>query len=150
ISQSSLIFLGGADANSVRLDAGARPDKTLTLASGQTLAGIGGVAGNLVVSANATLSPAGTNTSLGLTTGASPTGTISATNDVVLLGTTRIKLNGSGTNDSVHAGGHITYGGTLNLTNISGAPLVAGSSFQVFNAAGYSGALINITPPTPG
>src|SRR5439155_6945505 len=147
IAQSSLIFFGGADANSVRLDASARPDKTLILAGGQTLAGIGGVAGNLVVSANATLSPAGTNTSLGLTTGASPTGTIFATNDVSLLGTSRIKLNGSGTNDSVHAGSHITYGGTLNLVNISGSSLAAGSSFQILNAAGYSGAFANITPP---
>jgi hypothetical protein len=150
ISQSSLVFFGGADGNSVRLDASARPDKTLTLASGQTLAGIGAVAGNLVVAANATLSPAGTNTSLGFTTGASPNGTISATNDIVLLGTTRIKLTGSGTNDSVTAGGHLTFGGTLNLVNVSGAPVVAGSSFQVFNAAGYSGAFTNITPPTPG
>src|SRR6185295_14022995 len=89
ISQSSLIFFGGTDANSARLDVSGRPDKTLTLASGQTLAGIGAVAGNLAVSANATLSPAGTNTSLGITTGATPTGSISATNDVVLLGTTR-------------------------------------------------------------
>ena len=150
ISQSSLIFLGGADANSVRLDASTRPDKTLVLASGQTLAGVGAVAGNLVVSANATLSPAGTNTSLSLTMGASATGTISATNDIVLLGTTRIKLNGSGTNDSVRAGGHLTYGSTLNLVNVSGAPLAAGSSFQIFNASGYSGAFTNITPPTPG
>ena len=150
ISQSSLIFFGGTDANSVRLDVSVRPDQTLVLTGGQSLAGIGAIAGNLVVSAGATLSPAGTNTSLGVTVGANSTGTISATSNIVLLGTTVLKLNGSGTNDSVHAGGLLAFGGTFNLVNINPAPLAAGDSFQIFSAASYSSAFSNIVPTTPG
>src|SRR6202041_1862412 len=52
ISRSSLIFFGGAQNNAVNtsIDVTGRPDQTLTLASGQTLAGIGGINGSLVVS----------------------------------------------------------------------------------------------------
>ena len=128
-----------------------RPDKTLTLASAAgLLSGIGTVNGSLAVSAGATLSPAGTNTTIGITTGANTTGTISATNAVVLTGTSTLKLNGSGVNDQVQAGTSITYGGTLNLVNISGAPLANGNSFQIFNATSYTGSFTSITPAQPG
>jgi hypothetical protein len=50
----------------------------------------------------------------------------------------------------VQAAGNITYGGTLNLVNISGSPLAVGNSFQVFSAAGYSGSFSSISPATPG
>jgi autotransporter-associated beta strand protein len=151
ISASSLIFFGGSNPANISLDASERPDKTLTLASGQTLAGVGRINGGLVVSAGATLSPAGTNVTLGITSGTNSTGTISATGAMVLNGITTVKLNGSGTNDVVQStGGGVTYGGTLNLVNISGAPLAAGNSFQIFNAASYSGSFTNITPAMPG
>jgi len=55
---SSLIFFGGSDPTSTHLDATGRSDQTLTLASGQTLGGIGSVNGSLVVSSGATISPA--------------------------------------------------------------------------------------------
>jgi hypothetical protein len=151
ISHSSLIFFGGSSSTNVAVDVSGRPDKTLTLASGQSLAGIGRINGNLAVTAGATLSPAGTNTTLGITAGANATGTITATNAIVLNGTTVIKLNGSGVNDVVQStGAGITYGGTLNLVNISGAPLAVSNSFQIFSAASYSGSVANITPATPG
>jgi autotransporter-associated beta strand protein len=149
ISHSSLIFFGGSSSTDVAFDVSGRTDKTFTLASGQTLSGIGGINGSLVVSAGATLSPAGTNTILGITSGANATGTISATNAIVLNGTTIIKLNGSGTNDVIQSiGSSIIYGGILNLVNISSAPLAAGNSFQIFNAMSYSGSFTNITPAT--
>ncbi|HMD55565.1 MAG TPA: hypothetical protein VKJ65_13535, partial [Phycisphaerae bacterium] len=150
ISQSSLIFLGGSNPTNDSLDVSGRPDQTLTLASGQTLAGIGGIGGSLAVSAGATLSPSGTNTLLGITSGANSTGTIAVSNAVTLNGTTVIKLDGSGVNDEVQAGAGITYGGTLNLVNISGAPLAVGNSFQIFSAASYAGSFANIVPATPG
>ena len=151
ISHSSLIFLGGSNPTSVHLDVSGRSDQTLTLASGQTLAGIGQISGKLTVAAGATLSPAGTNTTIGITTGQNAVGTISATGDVALSGTTVLKLNGSGVNDQVQStGGSITYGGTLNLANISGAPLAIGNSFQVFSASSYSGSFASVTPATPG
>lgn len=150
ISQSSLIFFGGNNPANDSLDASGRPDQTLTLASGQTLGGVGSVNGNLVVSAGAILSPAGTNTLLGIISGANPTGIIAASDAVTLNGTTVIKLNGSGTNDEVQAGTGITYGGTLNLVNISGSPLAVGNSFKIFNSASYSGSFASISPATPG
>ena len=150
IASSSLIFFGGNSPTSIHIDASGRSDQTLTLASGQTLAGVGAVAGDLVVSSGAAISPAGTNTTLGITTGSNPIGTLSASNHIVLDGTAIFKLQGSGTNDVVQAGGNITYGGTLNLANISGAPLAAGDSFKLFNAGGtYGGAFASIVPPTP-
>ena len=150
ISHSSLIFFGGSDPTVVHMDVSGRSDTTLTLASGQTLGGIGTINGSLVVSAGATLAPAGTNTTIGITTGANAAGTITVTNAVALNGTTTLKLNGSGVNDEVQAGAGIIYGGTLNLVNISGAPYAVGNLFQIFNAASYAGSFVNITPATPG
>ena len=153
IAQSSLIFFGGSGPTVTELDATGRSDQTLTLASGQTLGGNGAVNGSLVVSFGATFSPAGTNTVQtmdGPATFANPVGTIAASSSVTLNGTTVIKLDGSGTNDVVQAGANITYGGTLNLANISGAPLAVGNTFQIFSAANYSGSFSSITPATPG
>jgi len=147
ISRSSLIFFGGTDASAPRLDVTGRGDATLTLAAGQTLAGIGAVQGNLVVSPAATVSPAGTNTSLGITIGTNAIGTIAATGNVTLGGTTVIKL-GAGTNDVVQAGGQIAFGGTLKLASLC-APS-AGDSYRIFNAVGYSGTFANIIPASPG
>jgi hypothetical protein len=145
ISHSSLIWLGGAT-----IDVSGRADNTLALTSGQTLGGIGTISGTLVVPAGATISPAGTNITLGLTEGSSSTGIINANNNITLNGTTLLKLNGSGTNDEVQAGLGITYGGTLSLVNISGAPYAVSNSFQIFSAASYAGSFANITPATPG
>ncbi|SPE58779.1 hypothetical protein SBV1_2830011 [Verrucomicrobia bacterium] len=157
ISHSSLIFFGGNSPTTGHLDVSGRNDQTLTLASGQTLAGIGAINGSLVVSAGATISPAGTNTtigittgSIGITTGSNPVGGLTASDNIELGGTTIIKLDGSANNDTIGAEGTITYGGTLNLVNISGAPLAAGNSFQVFEAGAITGLFASITPATPG
>ena len=150
ISQSSLIFFGGSNSGVMHFDVSGRSDQTLTLASGQTLAGVGGINGSLVVSPGATISPAGTNTTIGIMTGSNATGTLAAAGNITLNGTTVIKLDGSGTNDSIEAGADITYGGTLSLVNISGSPLAAGNSFQVFSAANYANSFASITPATPG
>lgn len=150
ISQSSLIFFGGNSATTLHLDASARSDQTFTLASGQTLGGIGAINGNLTVSAGATIAPGGTNTTIGITTGSNPTGAITANNSVTLNGATVLKLNGSGNNDQIATTGAINYGGTLNLVNISGSPLAGGNSFQIFSAGSYNGTFASISPATPG
>jgi hypothetical protein len=150
ISHSSLIFFGGNNSSSIHVDVSGRVDQTLTLAAGQTLAGIGAVNGSLVVSPGATVSPSGTNTTIGITAGSSPTGTLAAANNVTLSGTTIIKLNGSGTNDAIQAGASLACGGTLDLENTSGTPLAAGDTFQIFNAADISGSFAQIIPTTPG
>jgi len=150
ISQSSLIFFGGSNADSVRLDVSGRTNQTLTLANGQSLSGMGRVNGNLTVAIGAILAPAGTNTLIGITTGQNATGAISATGVIALSGTTVIKLNDAGNDAVTSTSAGITYGGTLSLVNISASPLSAGQTFQIFNAASYSGSFANITPATPG
>jgi len=150
ISHSSLIFFGGTNPVVAHIDVSGRSDQTLTLASGQTLAGIGGINGSLVVSPGATISPAGTNTTIGITTGANSTGAIGVANSVTLNGTTVIKLNGSGVSDEVESAAGITYSGTLSLVNISGSALAAGNSFQILSAPHYTGSFASITPATPG
>jgi hypothetical protein len=131
------------------IDVSARSDQTLTLADGQILQGIGEINGNLIVSSGAAISPGGTNSALGIVTGANPTGVISAANNIGLAGMTIIKLDGT-TNDVVQAGADLVYGGDLNLVNISGMPLLAGNTFQIFSAANYSGSFSSITPAMPG
>jgi hypothetical protein len=150
ITHSGLIFFGGNSAANTSLDVSGRTDRTLTLANGQMLGGVGGVNGSLAVLAGATLAPGGTNTLTGIAFGANSTGVLAAANGVNLGGTTVIKLNGSGNSDEVEAGSAILYGGTLELTNISGAPLAAGNSFTIFNGASYSGTFASIVPATPG
>lgn len=150
ISQSSLIFFGGNTASAVHLDATGRTDGTLTLASGQTLGGIGAVNGNLTVSSGATIAPAGTNTTISITTGSNPTGTLAASGTVTLGGTTLLKLGATGVNDQIASTGSIALSGALSLVNISGGSWTAGSSYQILNAAGYSGSFASISPAAPG
>ena len=126
------------------------PTRRLILASGQTLEGVGEINGNLVVSGGATIAPGGTNTTIGITTGANPTGTLTANNTITLNGSTLMKLNGSGVSDEIVSSTKITYGGTLNLANISGSPLAAGNSFQIFSAPSLTGSFSSISPATPG
>ncbi len=149
ITHSTPIFFGGSDPTVSHIDASGRADQTLALANGQTLGGVGGITGNLAMASGAVLSPGGTNTTIGITTGSNPVGEIAASGNVALGGTTVIKLNGT-TNDVVAAGGTLTYGGTLNLANISGSALAGGTSFKIFNAAAYTGSFSGITPATPG
>ena len=122
------------------LDASARSDATLTLANGQTLTGNGALNGNVIVGNGATLAPGG---SIGMLT---------LNNNLTFNGggMAAIELNKSlSTNDISQVGGTLTYGGTLALTNLSGA-LASGDSFKLFNAAAYKGAFTNITPVIPG
>jgi len=111
ISHSSLIFFGGNNPGTVHVDVSGRTDKALTLGGGQTLAGVGTVNGSLVAASGSTVSPGGTNTTIGITTGSNTTGALGAINDVTLNGITVIKLNGSGASDQVQAGASIAYGG---------------------------------------
>ena len=126
-------------AASAALDVSGRSDQTLTLVSGQTLQGNGTVKGNLSVGANAAVSPGGANS----------IGTLTVTNAINLSGTTAMEVNKTaGTNDQLNCAGTITYGGTLNVTNLAGT-LSAGDSFKLFNAGTYTGNFSAITP-SPG
>ena len=151
ILHSSLIFFGGNDSTVTRMDVTGRSDQKLTLANGQSLGGIGAISGSLLEPTGSFISPGGTNTTIGVTAGSNPVGTIAANGNVVLGGTTTIKLNGSGVNDVVQStGGSMTYGGVLNLQNISGSAFVAGNLFQIFIASSFSGSFSSIVPVSPG
>jgi hypothetical protein len=51
------------------------------------------------------------------------------------------------TNSAVNVSGTLTAGGTLQVINLDGTPLAAGDTFQVFNAANYSGSFANLALP---
>jgi len=110
----------------------------LTIGSGATLSYANNtINGDLVIGAGATASSSGV-----------ATGSLNVSGNVTLNGTTVIRLNGSGINDTISAGKSITYGGTLNLVNI-GTTLAVGNSFPIFSATNYSGSF-TFNPPTPG
>jgi hypothetical protein len=107
----------------------------LTLANGQTLSGGGVVNGSITSVANSTIVPGSPSTA----------GTLTVTNAATLGGNTIMLLNNSG-NSSQLVATNINYGGTLTVSNL-GPALAAGNSFNLFNAAGYSGAFANIVLP---
>jgi autotransporter-associated beta strand protein len=132
ISNSALISI----AAGATLDASGRADGLLSVNNGQTLTGSGNVVGSLSVNSGAKLAPGGA------------PGTLAVSGAATLSGTIVMELNKTTlTNDVLQAGGLISYGGTLMLTNLSGA-LAAGDSFQLFSGAS-AGAFAAIVPATP-
>jgi hypothetical protein len=136
-------------SSTVTIDAGAtinaasRGDLTFTAPSGQTLQGGGNVTGLLVAQAGSTVAP-GTPTA---------TGVLTVSASVTLSGTAFFKVNNitGGTNDVLASqSGSITYGGTLQISNMTANAFTAGQSFQLFSASSYSGTFASIVPATPG
>lgn len=110
------------------LDVSGRSDGKLTLGGSQVLQGKGTVKGSLT--ANGTVAP-----------GSGGTGILTVTNDITLNGTTWLKLNNasSPTSDKLSSSlSTVTYGGTLVVTNVSGA-LAVNNTFTLFNGSGLSG-----------
>jgi hypothetical protein len=148
-SNSQFDFWNGGFNGSLYLMSGAAINiysgEPLTIGSGATLSTISStVNGTLVGAAGATISPSGASTGVA-------TGVLAVSGNFTNNGTIVIKLDGSGVNDSIICSNSITYGGTLNLVNVSGSPLAIGNTFQIFSATNYSGSFAGgITPPTPG
>lgn len=110
----------------------------MTVANGATLGGNGTLGGATTIQNGATLAP-----------GAS-IGAISFINALTLSGTIVMEISHTPlTNDVVNKTGTLIYGGTLVVTNISGA-LTAGDSFKLFNASSYTGSFNNVTLPPLG
>ncbi|HWD92603.1 MAG TPA: autotransporter-associated beta strand repeat-containing protein [Verrucomicrobiae bacterium] len=104
-----------------------------TSVSAGALGGTGTIAGPVTVASGARLSP-----------GASSLGTLTINNTLTLSGGSsalfRINNNTGGTNNDQVAGlTGVTYGGTLVVTNSGTSPLVAGSTFKLFNSAAAGG-----------
>jgi hypothetical protein len=122
------------------VDASGRTDGTLTLSSGQTLNGFGTVKGVLTMTSLSMIAPGS----------AAGLGVLTVTSSATLGGTNVMKLDQtSGTNDVLSVGGTLTYGGTLNVTNLSGT-LAAGNSFKLFNASTYAGSFNTTNLPVLG
>jgi autotransporter-associated beta strand protein len=127
----------------------------LTIVTNGTLAGIGSVAGSVIVPSTATA-----NGNLGA--GDAPTNGIFTIGGNLTLGkNTTIRVNktaGVITNDQIAVTGSITFGGVLNIINITGdgTPLAVGNQFQIFNQGGAnnfssivsSGATYTFAPAT--
>lgn len=136
LENSPAITIGTAGT----LDVTGRNDQTLTVSAGHSLTGSGTLAGNLTNLPASTLS-VGTPDSIG---------TLIVYYNTTLQGTTFMKLNKDTLNsDLLYAGGILTFGGTLNVTNLAGS-LADGDSFQIFSAGGFDGAFSQIVPATPG
>jgi autotransporter-associated beta strand protein len=121
---------------------------TFPLSSGHTLGGHGVINGALTANAGSIVSPSYT-PSTGAT---APVGLLTVSNAIILSGTTIMELDpDNGTNDMLKSGiSTITYGGTLNLTNITASPLTNGASYKLFSASSYLNSFTSIIPPTPG
>ncbi len=137
VSNCAAIVLGAGTT----LDVSGRADKTLTLAAGQTLQGYGTVDGSLTVDVGATVAPGGP---VNL-------GALIATNAILLMGTTMMKLNkAAATNDVIGGAASLAYGGTLAVTNLAGT-LGPGDSFKLFSATSFlPSAFATINPPSLG
>ena len=129
-------------SNGVLLVNGVITTNAVTVADG-ALGGGGLIRGPVAVMSGGTLSP-------GAITSATATLTIS--NTLNLAGTAFLALNQSEhTNDQVRGMSAVTYGGTLNLTNLSGV-LTTNDTFKLFAATNYAGAFAAVNPsaPAPG
>ena len=105
----------------------------LILGSGQTLAGLGTVSGDVTFGSGSTLS-------VGLSSTAVATLTASGNVTFQAGSTNQFKVNpgASPANDSVTGLSGVTFGGTLVVTKIGSGSFAAGNSFQLFSASTYN------------
>ena len=109
----------------------------VTVASDGTLGGTGVING--AVTNNGTLAP-----------GDNGIGRLTINNSLKMVGNTLMELSKSGstlTNDLLAISTHMTYGGTLIVTNIGTDALAMGDSFRLFSASSHTGAFSSNTLP---
>jgi autotransporter-associated beta strand protein len=134
-----------AVSNGVLRVTGALTNSAVTVVGGK-LTGTGTCGGAVAVTGG-TIEP-------GVSTNLSETLTIR--NDLALAGTALLQIGKSGTtpiNDQIVGVTNITYGGTLIVTNATGATLADGDAFVLFSASGTkTGNFTNIVvaPAAPG
>jgi autotransporter-associated beta strand protein len=115
---------------------------SVVVGAGGKLVGPGAINGPVTVQAGGTLSPGGSLSIL----------TLGNALTLAAGSTTFIEIQHSPlANDAAVVSGTLTEGGNLVVTNLGPAPLVAGDSFPLFSAAGYSGAFAAmVLPPLSG
>ncbi len=109
--------------------------------SGKAISGSGSINGNFTLGASWNMGP-----------GSNSIGTLTFNNSLNLAtGSSFLKISHSPlTNSSVIVQGTLTNGGTLHVSNVGASPLAAGDTFQLFNAASYTGTFSQVLlPPLP-
>jgi autotransporter-associated beta strand protein len=137
IDATPLITLG----TGARLNVTARVDGTLTLASGQTLAGAGMVEGSLIAGTGAGVAPGFSPATLTVTNALNLSGGATLTYELGAATT-----EGAGVNDLINVGGPLNLGGTTTLRIVPLANLVVGTPYTLINHTGaLSGSAANFT-----
>ena len=113
----------------------------VTVASGGALGGNGIISGPVTVNVGGSFAPG------------NPLGALTISNNLTLNSgsATFVQVEHSPlTNGAAKISGTLTEGGTLNVTNIGAAVLVAGDTFKLFKAANYGGSFspLNLPPLT--
>lgn len=125
-------------ASGATLDVSGRTGGNWTLTSGKTLSGSGAVNGSFILASGAKLTPGNS------------IGTLTFSNNLTLAAGSSTTLEVSKAplaNDRVNVLGTLACGGSLIITNSGGTALVAGDSFQLFNAQLLSGTFSSVTLP---
>jgi len=118
------------------VDGSTATGSVVTVNNGGVLGGTG-TTGTVTIAAGGTLAPG--NGGIGTLTSSSAT--------LALSGTANMEINKTtGTSDKVQGISTLTYGGTLNVTNLAGT-LVAGDTFTLFAATTYAGSFATINLP---
>jgi autotransporter-associated beta strand protein len=126
-------------SNGVLLVNGTVASSPITVYSGATLSGAGIIKAPVSILPGATLAPG--------PTGSASIGWLTISNSLTLAGTTTLGLNKTAqTNDSIRGLTSASYGGTLNIINLSGA-LNAGDTFTLFQSSNYGGAFASVSLP---
>jgi autotransporter-associated beta strand protein len=114
----------------------------VTVASGATLGGTGGIAGPVIVQSGGTLSP-----------GDNGFGTLTLSSTLNLAGNVRLQVSKTGTtitNDRIVGISTLAYNGALVVANIGTTPFAAGDKLTLFQATKYSGAFFTVSLPALG
>lgn len=112
---------------------------TAVTVTGGTLGGNGLIKGAVTIQSAGRLSPG------------SSIGTLTINNSLNLAGSTVMELNAAtSAHDLVSGLTTVTYGGTLILSNLAGAPLTAANAFKLFGATTYRGGFAALVPASPG
>jgi autotransporter-associated beta strand protein len=129
IVNGATLFLNGS------LPAG----NAVSVSGGGTLAGVGTINGPVTIASGANLVP-----------GVNGVGRLTVNGPLALAGTTTMELNKAGsTNDSVVGITTVTYGGTLNVSNLGGT-LAGGDKFTLFSSLDRIGTFTSVNLPALG
>jgi endo-1,3-1,4-beta-glycanase ExoK len=146
-TNSGFLILSGTEtysgptavSNGILIVNGTVSSSPITVYSGGTLSGAGIIKAPVSISPGAILAPG--------PTGSASIGSLTISNSLTLAGTITLALNKTAqTNDSIRGLSSVSYGGTLNVVNLSGA-LNAGDTFVLFQSSSFGGAFSSISLP---